>query len=259
MAQTICRVPATAIRLLEYPEFATSVIEIVEKQDLEALKIKGVTDLLKAELPEIEKITVKERYHPITKELLTLKANRDKTLGAILSLIQGYKKQQVPALADAVFIALPFLDRFLTKINRNSNFIKNKKIDLLFFELAGNQEVKAALQTLGFTVLLDDLKTNYQAILAKQKNRRESKSVTPRVKGRKIVVNATVAMNNLFRTIEINQLVEKNVDYLPLINELNEMLIEYKTLLTQRSTLMQKANSIKKETVASSSTTTATA
>lgn len=259
MNATICRIPASAIRILEYPDFATNVIEIVEKHNPETLKISGVIDLLKAEVPEIEKITINERYHPMTKELKTLRANRDKTLGAILSLIQGYKKQQVPALAAAVFIAIPFLDRFLTKINRNSNFIKNKKIDLMLIELAGNEALKAAFQTLGFTVLLDDLKTNYQAIVATQKNRRLSKSTTQRVECRKIIVKAQIAMNNLFRTIEINQLVEKNVDYLPLINELNEMLIEYKTLLTQRRTLVQKANLIKKVTVASSTTTTATA
>lgn len=254
----ITRVPIGTIRILEYPEFATNVVEIVEKHDPAALKIEGVTNLVKAQLLEVDKITVKVRRHPITTELINLRASRSKTLGAILSLIQGYAKVQVPALKEAADIALPFLIKFMNKIHKSTNFVKNKKIDLMLQELDGNTELLTALNTLGFTVLLDELKTNYQAIIANQITRREMKSVTPRLIAQKVMTNATMAINSLFKTIEINQLAEKNMDYMPLVNELNEMLNEYKIILTQRQTLNLKAGA-KKKTVASSTKTTATA
>jgi len=253
----ITRVPLGAIRILEYPEFANGVLDIVEKHDPAKLKIEGVTNLLKAEVLEVDKITVTERRHPMTKELKTLRSSRDKTLGAILSLIQGYGKVQVSPLKEAADVALPFLNRFFTKVHKNTNFVKNKKINLLLEEMDGNAELQTALSTLGFTVLLDELKTIYLAIIAKQTSRRKVKSETPRVIAKQIMVKATIAMNNMFKTIEISQLVEQNLDYLPLINELNEMLSEYKFILTQRRTLNFKAGT-KKTAVASSTKTTAT-
>ena len=257
MKNLICRIPAAAIRTLEFPDFASSAIGIVEKYNPIALKISGVTNLFKAEMLEVDKITVKERYHPMTKELINRRIIRDKTLGTLLSLKQGYKKSTVTSLIEATNIALPFLDKFLFKITKDSNFVKNKKIELMLFELGVNEELKTALQSLGFTVVLDELRTTFQVIVDTQKDRRQSKSETPRVESRKIILNATIAMNNLFKAIEINYLVEKEVDYMPLVNELNVMLNEYKTILTQRKTLVRNAETEKK-TVARSTTTSAT-
>jgi len=253
----INRVPLGAIRMLEYPEFGNNILGIVEKHNPEALKIQAVVNLLKEQMLEVDKITIKERSHPITKELITLRTDRDKTLGAIVSLSTGFNKVKVPVIKEAADIALPFLNRFLNKIYQSTNFIKNKKIDLMLAELDGNVELNNALQTLGFSILLDDLKANFQAISDKQKNRRKSKSETPRVITVKIIHNCTTAITNLFRTIEINQLAEPSVDYLPLTNELNEMLNEYKFILTQRKTLISKSTT-KKKTVASSVKTDAT-
>lgn len=254
----INRVPVSAIRVLEYPEFANAVVEIVEKHNPDTLKIQGVTNLLKEQLLEVDKISVKGGSHPMTKELINLRSNRDKTLGAILSLMQGYKKALVTSLVEAGNVALPFLDKFLSKIHQDSNFVKNKKIDLMFAEMDGNTDLEAAMQTLGFTILLDELKSILLAIRATQNNRRKVRSETPRVLSRKAILNATTAMNNLFKTIEINQLVEQNVDYTPLVSELNQMLSEYKSLLTQRLSLNSKS-AAQKMTVAPSPTTSATA
>ena len=253
----ITRVPLGEIRILEYPEFANAVLEIIEKHKPTELKIEGVTNLFRDQMIEVDKITVTKRSHPITKELITLRSSRDKTLGAVLSLIQGYGKVQVSPLKEAASVALPFLDRFFKKIHRSTNFVKNQKINLMLEELDGNVELQTALSTLGFTVLLDELKTNYMAIVAKQTTRRKIKSETPKVFSNKIMKNATVAMNNVFKTIEISQLVEQNLDYKPLISELNEMLAEYKFILSQRKTLGLKSEA-KKMVAASSAKTTAT-
>ena len=257
MLKLIYRVPLGAFRTLEYPEFVNDVLDIVVNYDPETMKIQGVVNLLKEQLLEVDKITIKERSHPLTKELINLRIDRDKTLGAIGSLIIGFNKVKVPAIKEAADLALPFLNKFLNKIYQNTNFVKNKKIDLMLAELDGNVVLNSAMQTLGLSILLDDLKTNFQKIADKQKNRRKSKSETPRVISRKIILNCATAVTNLFRTIEINQLVELNVDYMPLVNELNEMLNEYKTLFTQRKTLIQKTVT-KKMTAASSVKTDAT-
>lgn len=252
----IMRVPTGAFKILEYPEFATEVLGIVEKHDPETMKIQGVVNLFKEQLLEVDKITVFERSHPITKELILLRNERDMTLSAIGSLSTGFNKVKVPAIKEAALLALPVLNKFLNKIYQNSNFVKNKKIDLMLAEIDSNVELNDAMQTLGLRILLDELRANFLLIVEKQENRRQVKSVTPKLLTKKIILNCSSAMTNLFRTIEISQLTEQGVDYLHLVNELNEMLSEYKTLLTQRKTLTQK--SATKKTAALSVKTTAT-
>ena len=69
--------------------------------------------------------------------------------------------------------------------------------------------------------------------------------------------SAVKALNNLIVSIELGKIKHPELDYEPLINELNAFLGQYQSLDKTRRTISKKAAENKK-TVASSTTTTAT-
>lgn len=245
----ISRIPAKELRTSEFPELVTDVCAIVQKYNPTVLKIDGVFGLLQAVVPEVVKFTVREGSHPLTAELFTLRKERNKTLTGLLYLIRGIKTRPVRAYAVAAAIAMPVLDKYLGDINQQNNLVKRRNLQLLTDLIDADTELAAAIQTLGLKVSLDELKQLNISIGTLQTTRREAKSQTEKVDKPAIVSAACTAMSNLFKAIEINQIVEKETDYVPLIRELNELMQEYNNILSTRSQLPKSEDIKKADTV----------
>jgi len=253
----ISRIPAKELRTQEFPEFAQEVCTIIEKYQPSELKIDRVFALLQAVMPEVAKITLRESSHPLTAELLTLRKERDKALTGLLYLIRGIKATLIEPYASAAKIAIPVLDKFLSDINKQNNLVKRRNLQLLTVQIEDDSELLAAIQTLGLKVSLDELKRLNNSIGVLQVSRRETRSQAERVVNNAIISNASSAMSNLFKSIEINQLAEKDVDYVPLIRELNELMAEYNNILSVRSQSPKSEDIKKTDTVPSKTTVSA--
>lgn len=244
---SINRVPLGLIRTLEYPGLAHDILDIVEKHDVVAIKIHGVVNLYKESLLNVDKISVRERSHPVSLEIENLRNERDKFASAIVSHILGYKKAVAGLNQQAAQLAIPFLEKYFNGLYKMNNFAKSKIYNLMFTEIEGSSELSTALQTLGFMVVLDELKVKNLVLTSKMKERRLSKSETEKPMSKQAILGSAKSMRNLFKAIEINQMTEPDINYTPLIAELNETLIEYNSLLTQRKSLLTK-EAIKKVT-----------
>lgn len=255
MTHTINRVQLGLIRTLEYPGLAHDILDVVETHDVDALKIQGVVSLYKESLLNVDKISVRERSHPVSLEMENLRNERDKFASAIVSHVLGYKKAVTGLNQQAAQIVIPFLEKYFNGLYKMNNFAKSKIYNLMFIEIEGNSDLSSALQTLGFMDMLDELKTKNIAINSKMKERRLSKSETEKPMSKQAILESAKAMRNLFKVIEINQMIDDSPQYKTLIAELNQILIEYNSLLTQRKSLLTK-EAIKKVTAPESVNTT---
>ena len=254
----ISRIPANLFRTIEFPEFASDIYKVVEKHNRPELKIDEVFSMLKSAMTEVEKITVSERSHPLTAQLQTLRADIDNNLVALTTLIKGVSKIKVENINAAGLKALPVLRRFISGINRKNFFQKRKLLLLLFDEINADPDLVTALETLGLKILIDELKRDVTRIGELQSLRRESKSQAERIRNRLAITNASTAISNLFRSIEIAQKFETTVDYSPLISELNQIMADYRFTISKRSQSEPIEEDIKK-TDAPSTTTSASA
>lgn len=254
----ISRIPANLFRTIEFPEFASDIYKVVEKHNRPELKIDEVFSMLKSAMTEVEKITVSERSHPLTAQLQTLRADIDNNLVALTTLIKGVSKIKVENINAAGLKALPVLRRFISGINRKNFFQKRKLLLLLFDEINADPDLVTALETLGLKILIDELKRDVTRIGELQSLRRESKSQAERIRNRLAIANASTAISNLFRSIEIAQKFETTVDYSPLISELNQIMADYRFTISKRSQSEPIEEDIKK-TDAPSTTTSASA
>lgn len=238
--ENLMRVPIGSLRVLEYPVYFKSVIEIVQKQDLEALKIQAMFILLKEQGLEVDKITVKVGYSNISADLKKIRTEQSRIFGALNTIVEGHRKVQVAVLKDSTDLIIPLFDRFLNRIYRNNSYVKFKKAELLLAEIDHNDELKTAIDTLGFNLLIDQLRTNNEAIYNLQATRIKTKSETGHVFYSGVIARASRTLTKLFDLIEINRLTETNVDFDPLVKELNQLNNGYRQLLTQRKTLARK-------------------
>ncbi len=236
----LMRVPTGSMRVLEYSLYFKSVIDIVVKQDLEALKIHALVTLLKQHELEVDKITVKVRTNVVTADLQQLKTEQGRIFGALTTLMMGHQKVKVAALKGSTDLILPLFERFLSRIYRNNSYVKFKKTQLLLAEIDNDDALKTAIGELGFNLLIDQLRTNNVAIYNLQLTRNAPKAGGPNPMYGTVIANSTKTLTKLFDLIEINRLTETNVDFEPLVEELNNLNNGYRQFLSQRKTIAQK-------------------
>jgi len=119
--------------------------------------------------------------------------------------------------------------------------------------------MNAALVTLGLNVYFGELKVCQQSIKQGESLRIEIISV--RIKQNTLIAKEKIAnaVSNLLDAIELAKVEHTEIDYMPLINELNVLLNSKQTMLKSRVTRSKNSIANKTTTVASSTTTSATA
>ncbi len=247
------------VRKSEFPEIMNAILDIVEKHDPVALKIVGMYNLLLELKPLLDKLTLKYDGYPNSAELVDLRTRRDNLLGAILSHLTAIEKAKVTTVAQQAGLAVPYLRSYLDGILVENTTVKAGRVDQLLTNLDDYETMNTALVALGLDVYLDELRACQQSIDQGESLRREILSV--RVKQNTLLVKEKIsyAVSNLLNAIELAKVENTEIDYMPLINELNVLLSSKQTMLKSRITRSKNSIANKTKTVASSTTTSATA
>ena len=154
-------------------------------------------------------------------------------------------------------MVLDFLNRFIVDISANNYKKVDEKVSEIINAIEKDSSLQSAIAAVGMKVYFDELKVVQQKITSSQSIVVKFKSELPKTKIPTIKKSAVKALNNLIVSIELGKIKHPELDYEPLINELNAFLGQYQSLDKTRRTISKKAAENKK-TVASSTTTTAT-
>lgn len=247
------------LRKSEIPETMNAVISTVEKFDPSALKIEGMFNMLVALQPMLNILTTEYDGLPISTELAEARAKRNRLLGSILSQLIAIEKGGLASTASDASIALPFLRQYLNGIPYFTPTVKSGKVNQLMYQLEAETETMGtAIIALGLSGYVNELKLNQQHINELEQIRREKLSTRKDEKSKLAREKIANAIHNLLMAIEVAKLQYPEIDYVPLINELNVIFSARKSAVKSRNT--RNKNAAKKTTtVALSPTTTATA
>ena len=237
----IQNVPYSKLLKLELPRLANRVIEIVEKHDPETLKIKEVFDLLVEEKPQVEGLIVRHGPHPITEELQPLRKKLLMYASTITFQMNVIVREDMYVKAENVRIAKIFINRYLLKLGLKKNReVISQRLDEFFLEIEQDAQLEAILDTLGLTDSIDELQSVHSTVKELISKRLESISERPKVKTEELAKSVRKALKDMFIQIQIAQLKNKELNYSPLINELNDLLDTYRGLINARATLNKK-------------------
>ena len=221
-------------RKLEFYSLYYGVINVGEKYDLEALHLDIMLNRLKAAVPEMEKLRVPELKKPLTPELREARNAQEVCAAGIMGQVRGLSKTEVDAYVQAAKIFLPYAKNHLCNFSR-LNLIEQKTLVSQF--LSGIQidsNLKSAATTLGLDVSLVKMKQVHENFCSVYENKRQSQSRLEKIETNKIRKDLSGFMREFFQAVEVAVIQYPELDYQPLINEMNQEIIRYKSLINLR-------------------------
>lgn len=231
----IIKISYSRLLKLEVPQFVNEVLDIVEKHDPELLKVDATYNLLIAKKPEIAKLVVWHRAHPLTKELKELREMRRLYVRFISQRLEVVIKEDVSGVNKSVQKIVSEVTRFLENFGSSRNeAVKCQKVTQFYTIIDENEELEEAFSTFKFTEQLNNLRNVHATILELRAKRMSDISLRSKDKTSDLVNSVLSSTIVLFNDLERAALVYPDIVYDLVFNELNDLLIYYRDLINRR-------------------------
>ncbi len=230
----IIRVPYTRLQKLEFVSYVNNVIRIVDSHNPELHQIDCTFDLLVAETPQLKKLDVPYKAHPLTKIVTDLRKVRTVYVGSIFNHLRVV---EVENSEDDISIneVRIHLNRYLKNLKACKNEVERcEKVELFFEEIDKDKKLRGRFVSLKFTEHLEKLRNVHTDIMKVGKDIIKSTSERPTEKTPALRKSLMIAVEDLFKELEIAQIKNKDVDYKPLYDELNTLSTNYRNALSRR-------------------------
>jgi len=246
----IKRVPFSRMLKSEMADFVEKTIGIVEIHDLESELIAPMYELLKAKESDIKLLR-------LSYGIDTMRLRVNKLKGEMMLVISTFKLKvrllsksnpelDMHVIQNAINKHLRYLDKC-----RNDKEL-SQKIAGFFDMFATNGELQTAMEELNLTAEVDNMQAIYNQVKAVGQKRVQLLSLRPNVSTKAIVKGMAVAIDNLFRGIEVANMLSTitvldgeepvdTIDFVPLIDELDQLSEMY-----SRSISIRNANNKRK-------------
>ena len=219
---------------LERVEYVNQVIKIVDEHDPEALKISDMYNLLVARQPEIDQLNVRYRAHPMTVSIQHLRSLRGLHISNILGRLKLVRKEKGDLDGDVRLVRTE-IDRHFGNFRSSKNeAIKIQKVDKFNTAVEASQELEEALSELGFTSLMNDLRSVHSRIKSNSELRNKSIAARPQTKTNDLQKAVDDSIVNLFTDIRLAMLRNPEINYNPLIADLNKVTLNFDNYINIR-------------------------
>ena len=240
MYNNILRIGFSRLTKNDVKTLAGRVMTIVEGYDPETCKIKEIYDLLVELQPQIESLRMRDLAHPISKELGALRRQRIAFAQGIIDKMKTIEYGKMTGKMESLTLAKPLVLQHLQGLSSMSEDDIYQNIIGFFRHSSNNQELATALDDLELTSYLDSLKSVNSTIERKFIVRGKSVSERPKNPTPGIVAKVKIAIEDLFKQIEIAQLKNQALDYKPLVDELNNAIAHLQAKLKARASYNKK-------------------
>ena len=241
------------VRRPELPEMTEEILKSVEKYNPVTLKIAGMYNLLSELRPLLSILAVKYDGYPNSEVVKAQVKMRNNLLGAISSHVVAIEKAGVSTTAQQARLAVPYLKSFLSGISTYSPIIKSGRVNQMLIGLTDNDEMNNALTALGLAGYMDELRACQQSVNQGETHRKEILAIKPKFNNKDAKARVISAIEHLLKAIDLAKVEHTDLDYMPLINELNVVLTNRQSVVKSRST-RNSNNSVANKTKAAEST-----
>ena len=216
------------------------VVDIVKSHNPSTLRLKESYELLVEQQIKSEVMTFPNNSHWLTKVLTPLHKKRLKYAALITTQLRSLEKADFEETRQWVADAKLGVRTFLTYLGQKRQNEVYDSIDSFFSYLAANPEVQEAFAKLGLQIYLDELqKTNNEHRKLYKRRALEIKE-RPRDDSRIVERETQKILRLFFDELESYQRVFSELDYAPLVSDLNEIMTKYSKLLKTRITINKR-------------------
>lgn len=232
----IDKIALTKLLKLEHPQFVNQVTACVEKHNPKALKLLDAYEILKDQCNKMKLLITPYGPHPLTENIHKMHLKRLKYSAAITLQMDMFKKLDFNESRELVRLAHPVVKVHLHYLRQNNRAIINRTIDVFFKRLEDIPEEKHALEMLGLKYCLDELLRANDEYYKLCTVRSKQLSERPKIDSSGIQKEAQYVLRAFFEQINFYQFTYKDIDYTPLISELNRLIASFTTLINTRAT-----------------------
>ena len=236
----IIRIRMNELRNSEHPLVVYRIVSIVKKHDPETLLIQASLLRVESHLPMLAKVEARSRQHSLTKLLTELDGKRDNLTNALYRQVRVMKQVKIPELAAHAIVLKEFFDVHGWNIPRDNYTAQTNRTRIMIAQAEATPDVVAAFEALHLQGILQELKSANEEFDLQFMSRTEDRSGRDLVDVRSIRAQADKDVHFLFSVIEGAKTLNPQIDYMPVINELNDLLGMLKAGLSSRKTRRTK-------------------
>ena len=240
----IRRIPFARMLKSEVSELAKKTIAIAESHDPEVLLIEPLVNKLKALLPDIETMSFKYGIDP---ERQKIELAKSKLMLIISSLKLEVRMLEKSGTDDELELIGSFIDGNLRKLNAAQNHkVITQRVNGFLHAVESDEAFGAAIVGKDLMEKIDAISMalkRYQAALTK---RVRLLAERPKFDTSLIIGQVREALEDLYKTIDVFHMTNAELDYTPLIEELNQLLYMYRKSINMRMAYNRRRAEAKK-------------
>lgn len=213
-------------RKIESAQFYKRVVEIVESNEPETLKLNKAFNIMKEMLPLLEELKIQNRKIPLTSDMKALSVKLDKAV-SVLTRYSEVKIRQGKMVNADVESLHRFIESYLRGYAGKNFYQKTGIISKMMTVFKADSALMQSAESEELTVVFEKIGNVYDELDAVYKSRR--KSVANREKLRTDEIKRTLyfTIREMLASIEVAELSNPDISYTDLINELNQEIIRF--------------------------------
>lgn len=244
MGKMITPVPYSRVRKLEFPDLVNSVIQIVEEYNPETMHIADQYNLLLEVQPQLSSLVVYNKKLSETKELDALRLRRKNILHGLVRQTIALKKTGLNAQKLSIEIVSPFVLNYWQNLKSLNGFMITESLKQMMLAIDRDSSIKDAFTALGLMEVVNELKTIEASIGTTSRKRSKSKLKLPKMNTRQIKRDVGNALADLTEAIKLAQKAHPELNYMPMVEEINNLLETYHSKIKSRSTRSKNEKSV---------------
>ncbi len=247
MTKRIKRIYLKRLWNSEYTIFVTQIIAIIGKFQPDVLHLEKVFQKLTALIPKLAMIKAQELSNAISKKLSLLDFERDSLYKIIVSVVKALGRVNLPEFNPHVAVMKQFIKIHGEDIPDAPYNAETKRINDMMNDYNSKEDVKLAAETLPLKILFDKLFEINTTFNEEYMKRSEEEAAEEKVNTRAVREETDTALKGFYTAIDFCYTEYEELDYEPLIKELNTHISYYKTQLKARETRRKNGEDISTE------------
>jgi len=217
-------------RNVEYLQYMSYIIDIVNKEDTETLGLAVALQELEAGIAPIASIFKQRLGSALTKEIESLDRLRNKNFIGLKTQVKSYTyhfDENISTAAELVQKAMTLQEVRISKINYHN---KTFTITSLLDNLNSDASLLAAVNTLGIAnwlAVLGDVNNTFKEVYLQ---RIDETAASPTVNIATLRETSNLAFENLFKTISSESFLRKEEVYQNLLDKIENLTQKYNAL-----------------------------
>lgn len=238
------RILLSKLRNLEIPQLFEKVLDILQNQNLEAMHLQDIFNILERQREDANTLQTPYRKHRLTAELARLHKKRLNYASLIHVQVKSLGNVDDDDIKRMSQIAKALPGEWLTYLGRKNIFEVSEAIGRFYYLLdtSNYDDARQAFVGLGLQHYLDELKkTNFEYTQLYNQRKKDIKE-RPRTGDPAIKRETLKVLQMFFDQVNFNQRLYKEVDYTHLIVLLNQELTRHsKSIKTRIATNKRRA------------------